>query len=116
MSCGDCNVCCKVFNVEEVDSPKGIDCQHCTEKGCGIHEERPQVCRDFKCGYFISAEAGKPWPEIQRPDKCGVIINASDSGEYQALRIRDEVNGSIFNRIQMIEETHKVKIIGIDAR
>jgi len=116
LSCGECNVCCKVFNIEDVDSPKGVDCQHCTKFGCLIHEDRPQVCRDFKCGYFISAEAGKFWPENQRPDKCGVIINASNNGEYQALRITDEVDESIFNRIKMIEENHNVKIKGIDAR
>jgi hypothetical protein len=50
----------------------GKPCEHCTAKGCGIYETRPEnPCRSFECGWL---QDGSPLPEHLRPDRSGVIV------------------------------------------
>jgi len=109
LSCGDCDACCKIFTVDEVDSPKGEYCKYC-DKGCLIYETRPDVCKEFKCGYLVGG-----WEIELRPDNCGVMIRNSSEG-YQALRFKDEVNPVILDQIKFIEKKYNVSIKGVDAR
>jgi len=68
--CGACEVCCIVpsINVAEMQKASSARCQHCTQ-GCAIYETRPQVCRDYFCGWRRSAMVPDDW----RPDKSGVL-------------------------------------------
>lgn len=49
MKCGDCTLCCKLCEIEEVDSLANEWCKYCDPKGCMIYEVRPESCRIFKC-------------------------------------------------------------------
>lgn len=69
-SCGTCTVCCLSLNIHEFGKQAGVMCQHCTGTGCGIYEERYDVCKGFLCGYLVVAKLGEAW----RPDRCGVLI------------------------------------------
>jgi len=70
--CGDCTACCLLTTVRELSKDDGVLCPHCTtEIGCGIYEDRPLSCREFKC--FWLAEG---WPTHLRPDKCNVMFEA----------------------------------------
>lgn len=110
MSCGDCDICCKVFRIEELDSPKGEYCKHC-DKGCSIHETRPDVCRGFECGYLTNG-----WKEDLRPDNCGVIVQQTVKGEFEALQIEDEVSIGILAKLESIRKSNRIEIKEIDAR
>lgn len=68
--CGDCNVCCTALTIDKPDIQKkaGVTCRHCTG-GCAIHETRPQVCRNFYCGWRLLPSMGDEW----RPDRSGVF-------------------------------------------
>ena len=71
--CGTCNVCCEepTINVPELKKPPGILCPHCRAgEGCLIHQRRPQVCRDFFCGWRCNAGLDEDW----RPDRSDILI------------------------------------------
>ena len=69
-SCGSCTVCCLSLNIHEFGKQAGAMCQHCTGSGCGIYEERYDVCKGFLCGYRLLPKLGEAW----RPDRNGILI------------------------------------------
>jgi hypothetical protein len=72
--CGSCTACCELLEVIELKKPRGVLCQHCTiGKGCAIHETRPEVCRDYECGWL----AHDYIPDELRPDRCGFILDTT---------------------------------------
>jgi len=66
--CNGCRACCYAYELGT--KPAWTWCKHVTASGCGCHDDqRPDVCKNFKCGYFYNN-----WPEALRPDRCGVIV------------------------------------------
>lgn len=75
--CGDCSACCSgVLRIEsaEISVGPGRPCRHCGA-GCGIYQSRPDVCRQFVCGWLVR---GSPLPDWMRPDRSGVIVLAAE--------------------------------------
>jgi hypothetical protein len=74
--CGECTACCTHFLIRTPGFTKlqGITCEHC-ENGCRIYEGRPQVCRDFFCGWRTMPDLPDSW----RPDRIGVIVRPFDA-------------------------------------
>jgi hypothetical protein len=70
-ACDGCVACCKVLNINEPELVKPADqlCMHCTGQGCGIHDGRPQVCRDWDCVW----RRIDSMPLETRPDHLGVV-------------------------------------------
>lgn len=70
--CGDCDRCCSELKIKTPEFRKKAHtlCAHHTGAGCGIYESRPQVCREFLCGWRLFAELDDSW----RPDLSGVLI------------------------------------------
>lgn len=78
-SCGTCALCCKLPRVDEMKKPMGKWCEKCTpgaEGACSIFDkpERPKICGDYLCVWRMTDLA----PEL-RPDRCGFIINTSQT-------------------------------------
>lgn len=72
--CGACSVCCRelTFAMDGALKCAGVLCSHATPpNGCGIHQERPPVCRAYFCGWYYLPSLGEEW----RPDQCGVLIS-----------------------------------------
>lgn len=70
-SCGTCTLCCKVYEVPAVESPMGKWCQHCKPgSGCGIHETRPNHCREFFCLWMIAGWLGDEW----KPERAKFVL------------------------------------------
>src|SRR4249919_857209 len=69
--CGGCVACCKLFHVPQLQKPPNVLCSHCTGRGCGIHEVRPEVCRTYYC-LWPRIEA---MPDFARPDKLGIVFS-----------------------------------------
>jgi len=109
-NCGECDICCKVFNIPEINSPKGEDCQFC-DSGCRVYETRPQVCIDFECAYLVNN-----WREELRPDKCGVVVRQLRKNTIQAIRWRDKVTDLIIDQLEFIKVKYRVKIQYEDGR
>jgi hypothetical protein len=70
--CGPCRACCIApkIDTQELRKPAQMPCPHLVEKGCGIYERRPQVCRIFLCGWRLLPELDRSW----RPDLSGVML------------------------------------------
>jgi len=83
-SCGACNACCVVLNIEEPLFKKaGVPCENLIQiggvNGCGIYAERPPVCSTFRC-LWLGPEPVDAMPrhlllrDDERPDVCGLLI------------------------------------------
>lgn len=84
-ACDECDLCCRVIGVEEIDKPRGHACPHLVagKKGggcCGIFERQPESCRMFFCGWRASQYLSPKhrMPITMRPDHCGVVIGPID--------------------------------------
>jgi len=71
-TCGPCQVCCVALKIKTPQLRKDArsPCPHLVEKGCGIYESRPPVCRSFLCGWRLMPELDASW----RPDLSGVML------------------------------------------
>jgi hypothetical protein len=81
--CGDCSLCCRLLEVQEIDKPFLKMCQHAQRgAGCTIYASRPESCRAFVCTWLASQQApdGAAWdrmPPEMRPDRCHVVFARS---------------------------------------
>ena len=49
IECVKCGACCIAADISTLNKPLGVRCQYLTDDNlCGIYEQRPQVCRDYK--------------------------------------------------------------------
>jgi hypothetical protein len=70
-SCGTCTLCCKVFEVPALQKPAGVWCRHCAPgAGCGIHETRPQHCREFFCLWMSDPSLAEEW----KPERSKIVL------------------------------------------
>lgn len=71
--CGECTVCCTQWKIPELNKPAETLCQNLKQppgcQNCLIYDSRPDVCRNFRCGWMqgFMGEEG-------RPDKSGVVM------------------------------------------
>ncbi len=71
-TCGSCTLCCKVYDVPAVESVAGQWCRHTKAgRGCGIHETRPQHCRNFHCLWMTESWLGPEW----KPDRAKMVLS-----------------------------------------
>jgi len=71
-ACGACTLCCKVFDVPDVESVAGKWCRHVKAgRGCGIHETRPRHCRAFHCFWMTESWIGPEW----KPDRAKMVLS-----------------------------------------
>lgn len=84
-SCGECSLCCKLAQVDELDKPSGVWCRHCApgRGGCTIYETRPAVCRSWHCSWILDASLGPEW----RPLTCKMILFFEKGGSRLCVRV-----------------------------
>jgi hypothetical protein len=72
--CGSCSLCCKVYNIPEIEKPAGKWCLHCKPgKGCVIHDALPHQCAEFNCLWRTQESIGPAW----KPDQAKMVLTAS---------------------------------------
>jgi hypothetical protein len=86
-SCGTCTRCCEGYFSGEVNGHvfyNGRPC-HYVDKGvgCTIHEERPEMCRAFKCGWLLDPRI----PEWLKPELSNVIIAYPAIGDIPYMSV-----------------------------
>ena len=57
--------------------------------GCGIHEGRPPVCREYRCLWLRGGLA-----EGDRPDCLGAVLDVTPAGDTPYLAIREQRAGT----------------------
>jgi hypothetical protein len=85
-TCGECNLCCKLVPVAEIDKGAGKACKHQRfKKGCAIyHRGMPVSCQLWNCRWLVNDDTA----DQVRPDRAGYVIDlmpdfvtASDEGQ-----------------------------------
>lgn len=75
--CGKCTECCISLKIDDDELKKdaGCVCPHLIiNKGCGIYSDRPDVCKNWHCGWRILDQLG---PDF-RPDRIKIIIRIDE--------------------------------------
>ncbi len=77
--CGRCTACCVVPSIKSSelwprpDKPSYVPCSDLVQvgkrPGCSVYEDRPGICRQFRCAWLQSPGL----PDELRPDRCGVL-------------------------------------------
>lgn len=94
-SCGPCGMCCKVFAVEELAKPMGVQCAHFAA-GCRIYPDRPAPCRSFECVWLMDPQM----PHRFRPDQTRVVLDQDPDGTRLIARC-DPANPMAWRRNPM---------------
>lgn len=70
--CGDCQLCCKLMPIQEIDKAAGARCPH--QKvgvGCKIYARRPTPCRLWSCRWLMQADTA----DLRRPDRSHYVLD-----------------------------------------
>lgn len=71
-SCDGCDLCCRVYEIEELAKPMGRACPHLVDQRCGIYGLHPKTCRTFRCFWLDRLDLGPEW----RPSFAGFVLRA----------------------------------------
>jgi hypothetical protein len=72
--CGDCQLCCRLLPVRELDKRANTKCQHQTfAKGCGVYHKpgMPPSCAIWNCRWLVNNDTAK----MSRPDRSHYVID-----------------------------------------
>ena len=78
--CGECSACCITLRIEDAALKKYADvaCPNLRpEGGSGIYSRRPDVCRNWYCGWRLMKHLDDSW----RPDRSEIIRRLHSSAE-----------------------------------
>jgi hypothetical protein len=77
--CGDCTLCCKVYDVADFDKKAGKPCHNLRDGvGCGLWGLHPKSCQEFKCLWLKHDDMGPLW----RPDVAGFVLRLEGKTLY----------------------------------
>lgn len=72
--CGDCQLCCKLVPVEEIDKKAGVKCPAQKFKvGCRVYntDRMPMSCKFWSCRWLVNDDTA----DLHRPDRSHVVID-----------------------------------------
>lgn len=70
--CGDCQLCCKLVPVPEIDKLANTKCKHQRHHvGCTIYKTLPMSCRFWNCRWLVNDDTG----DLSRPDRSHYVID-----------------------------------------
>lgn len=108
-SCGECDLCCTVLRVDELGKLGGRCCEHQRGggKGCGIYENRPNICRSYRCLWLKGGLEAS-----DRPDQIGAVIDlcVGEGPAYLGIRQLHEGRFEASSRLQEIAELFRETI------
>lgn len=79
-SCGECQMCCEVLTIEQLQKPRNTVCRHQCEAGCAIYESRPEPCARYHCAWLDGFGLDE-----DRPDKSGLFFETLMCGDITIL-------------------------------
>lgn len=90
-SCGECTLCCTVLRVDALKKLGGVACTHLHSEtgGCGIYQERPRICRSYRCLWLQGG-----LDEEDRPDRIGAVLDLVTEAGVPRLAVRELTSGS----------------------
>jgi uncharacterized cysteine cluster protein YcgN (CxxCxxCC family) len=64
--CDGCTMCCHappidtVYKGKRFTKPACVKCKHLTDSGCGVYDDRPELCASYLCLYALGLAEAKP--------------------------------------------------------
>lgn len=84
-ACGGCTACCTVLRVDALRKLGGVPCAMLDEdRGCGVYQERPKICRAYRCLWLQGA-----FEEADRPDRIGAVLDLLNQAGAALLAVRE---------------------------
>ena len=96
--CGECDACCTIMSVTEINKPNNVKCQHCSN-GCLIYNNRPIGCATWSCSWLLGLVPG----EENRPDKLGVMFNKSNYFEVWEGASKQDKAKELITKLQAVK-------------
>jgi len=69
--CSGCTECCRLLRIPQLAKPAGVPCPNCTGHSCSIYDNRPDICRRFRCMWLLNDAFGER--DYWKPDACGIV-------------------------------------------
>src|ERR1700730_17365869 len=112
-SCGDCSLCCKLAQVDELDKPSGGWSRHCApgRGGCTIYETRPPVCRNWVCSWIADSSLGPEW----YPLTSKMILFFESSGSRLCVRVEPS-HADVWRREPYYSQLKQWSSAAVEAR
>lgn len=86
--CGDCQLCCSVLPVRELNKPANTRCPHQRfHKGCNNYARRPAPCKLWNCVWLTGKDTG----DMRRPDRVHYVVDIVPD----FIKIRDDQTGEM---------------------
>lgn len=104
--CGECQVCCFLNPVPELQKPEGIGCEHLRDTGghgCARYSKRPDSCKNYFCAYRF----GVLGRDVKlRPDNIGLIFDVVENAPrgLLVLQVREAVPGAIEKNLRRLQD------------
>lgn len=121
--CGDCTECCTGTLHADIYGKfmdRGRPC-HYLNKGCTIYENRPQLCKDYRCEWL--KDDSTIIPEWMQPNLSKVIITEriwGDRNQYTYWEIQEsgqKIDSTVLNWVYMyVAANNMVANIQVDSR
>src|SRR5580765_5282061 len=95
-ACGDCQLCCKLLPMPELDKPANTRCQHQKFKtGCAIYTRRPRGCMYWSCRWLLGVDTA----DVPRPDRAHYVIDPTPD----FIRMIDNTTGELQANIEVVQ-------------
>lgn len=113
-SCGDCDVCCNILEVKELNKQGYKNCENKLESnGCKIYETRPNSCKEWSCCYILGLI---PDDVELRPNKLGLMfypVSAKNNDLNMSMYMAQEVwpNARESKEAQELIALFKIKML-----
>jgi hypothetical protein len=101
--CGSCTLCCKVYDIPEIDKAMGKWCKHCKPgNGCTIHDSLPSTCSEFNCLWRTREQLPPYW----KPEQSKMVITIFPLTEFIYVQVDPGTPGAwlkqpYFNDLQL---------------
>src|SRR5258708_5844522 len=103
-TCGECSLCCKLLPIDLLDKQANLWCQHCKPgNGCSIYNARPQVCRDYHCGWLLGA-LNDSW----YPTNCHMIVTLPYEGQPACMVAVDPDHSNIWEQEPYLDDLRRM--------
>ena len=115
--CGDCYACCNGNLLARIHSnPMGAGkpCVFLVEGECSVYEDRPQVCKDYQCGWSQGLLS-----EEMKPTLSNVMISVETKDNKQFLRVielTDDVKEDVYTEIKEFTDKHYTYFVKVPYR
>lgn len=91
-SCGDCQLCCKLLPVRELQKGANTRCRHQRHgKGCQVYNQpaMPFSCKAWNCRWVLEDRT----EDMRRPDRVGYVIDVMPD----FVTMRNDLSGEIMH-------------------